>query len=391
MSVKMLAPSASVFADFAILIRCAAAALALILTSTTEVGGVDSAESQGLHITNPKAILIPASGLGFTGYTDSNSPVVWTQIRGRPILHVLTSVDGAPSRSLGPGLSNLGPARGVTIEPWPSGGNWLEAVVADDDGTWYGYYHNERPSQFCGEEPQRMVPRIGAVRSYDQGRRWEDLGLILEAPPETDACDSPNTYFVGGVGDFSVILDRDKLDLYIFYSQYVRWMPSQGVAVARLPWADRDEPVGKVSIYAEGGWASPTADESIADDTQPGRWTYPHAVPVFPAKDSWHDQDGTVDAYWGPSVHWNTYLRQYVMLLNRAKDSQWTQQGIYISYARRLDDPNAWTSPRKLLSGGRWYPQVVGLETGTGTDKMAGEVARFFMSGYSEYLIQFLR
>ena len=71
------------------------------------------------------------------------------------------------------------------------------------------------------------------------------------------------------------------------------------------------------------------------------------------------------------------------MLLNRAKDSQWTQQGIYISYAKRLDDPKAWSQPRRLLSGGRWYPQVFGLETGSGTDKTAGEVARFFMSGYS--------
>ena len=384
--------SASAFADFThILFQCSAIALAIFLTSTTEVGGVDGAESQGNYQPNPKAILIPARGMGFTGHVDSNSPGVWAQVRGRMILHVLMSIDGSPGRALGLGLTSLGPSQKVTIEPWPSGGNWLEAVIADDDGVWYGYYHNERPSQFCGEELQRMAPRIGAVRSFDHGRTWEDFGTIIEAPPETDECASPNTYFVGGVGDFSVILDRDKLDLYFFYSQYVGWMPSQGVAMARLPWADRNEPVGKVTVYADGGWTSPAADESIVDESQPARWTYPHALPVFPARHSWHDPDGIVDAYWGPSVHWNTYVKQYVMLLNRAKDSQWTQQGIYISYAKKLDDPKAWSQPRRLLPGGRWYPQVFGLETGSGTDKTAGEVARFFMSGYSEYLIQFLR
>jgi hypothetical protein len=384
--------STSAFADSTvILFRCCAIAVAIFLTGTTEVGGVDLSESQGTYTPNPKAILIPARGLGFTGYADSNSPGVWAEVRGRSILHVLTSIDGAPSRSLGSDLTALGPPRDVRIEPWPSGGNWLEAVIADDDGVWYGYYHNERHSQFCGEEQQRMAPRIGAARSFDNGRTWEDLGIVLEAPPETDECDSPNTYFVGGVGDFSAILDRDKLDLYFFYSQYVGWTPSQGVAIARLPWADRNEPVGKITIYADGGWASPTSDDSMVDESAPARWSYPHAVPVFPARVSWHNPEGSVDAYWGPSVHWNTHLRQYVMLLNRAKDSQWTQQGIYISYAKTLDDPKAWSAPRKLISGGRWYPQVFGLETGTGTDKTAGEVARFFMSGYSEYLIQFLR
>ena len=384
------ASSSSAFADSLILLRWGAIAIGIFLTTTTDVGGVDGVE-QGPYPAKPKAMLVPTRGLGFTGSADSNTPGVWAQVRGRDVLHVLTSIDGAPSRAFGLGLSTLGPARGVKIEPWPSGGNWLEAVVADDDGIWYGYYHNERPSQSCGEEQQRMAPRIGAVRSVNQGRTWEDLGTILEAPPETDECDSPNTYFVGGVGDFSVILDQDKLDLYIFYSQYVGWTPSQGVAVARLPWAERNEPVGKVTILADEGWVSPTADEGIVDEIQPARWRYPYGVPLFPARDSWHDQDGTVDVFWGPSVHWNTYLGQYVMLLNRAMDSQWTQQGIYISYATRLDDPKAWSAPRKLLSGGRWYPQVFGLETGTGTDKTAGQVARFFMSGYSEYLIQFLR
>ena len=113
--------------------------------------------------------------------------------------------------------------------------------------------------------------------------------------------------------------------------------------------------------------------------------------PIFAAKDSWHDGDSKVDAFWGPSVHWNTSIEQYVMLLNRAKDIHWAQEGIYISYASRLDDPAAWSAPKRLLSGGNWYPQVLGLEAGIGTDKIAGDSARFFMSGQSDYLIRFIR
>ena len=41
------------------------------------------------------------------------------------------------------------------------------------------------------------------------------------------------------------------------------------------------------------------------------------------------------------------------------------------------------------MSGGRWYPQVLGLEEDSGTDKLAGERARLFVSGTSTYEIVF--
>ncbi|MCS7264659.1 MAG: hypothetical protein NZ805_07485 [Armatimonadetes bacterium] len=37
----------------------------------------------------------------------------------------------------------------------------------------------------------------------------------------------------------------------------------------------------------------------------------------------------------------------------------------------------------------RWYPQVIGLRQGE-TDKLAGEVVRFFMSGVYEWEIVFM-
>jgi hypothetical protein len=118
---------------------------------------------------------------------------------------------------------------------------------------------------------------------------------------------------------------------------------------------------------------------------------YPEGTPLVAAAQAWHDGDDRVDAFWGPSVHWNEYLEQYVMLLNRSQDESYGQEGIYVSFAPRLDDPRLWTLPRRLLNGGRWYPQVLGLEAGEGTDKIAGATARFFLSGQSDYLITFAR
>jgi hypothetical protein len=232
-----------------------------------------------------------------------------------------------------------------------------------------------------------VLPRIGAARSFDRGATWEMLGVILEAPPRTYDCTTENLYFVGGVGDFSVQLDPQSQDLYFFYSLYLRSPSAQGVGVARLAWADRDEPNGKITIWRNGAWLPAAA----IGDADPQRWFYPAASPIVPATDSWHDDGQVVDAFWGPSVHWNTHISRYVMLMSRAKDRNWGTEGIYISYSPSLDDPALWSKPAKILNGGKWYPQVLGLETGSGTDKVAGEWARFFMMGTSHHLIHFIR
>jgi hypothetical protein len=113
-------------------------------------------------------------------------------------------------------------------------------------------------------------------------------------------------------------------------------------------------------------------------------------MPVYRAADDWHT-GLTVDAFWGPSVHWNTHVEQYVMLLNRAADSAWRQEGIYVAFSPTLADPASWSAPQRLLVGGDWYPQVLGSETGSGTDKVAGERARLFIAGRSRHTIQFTR
>ncbi len=336
----------------------------------------------------PTVTLVPTSPLRLPGPVDSNSPAFWGLEEGELRLYVVQSRAGA-QLAAGPSLTALEPLGQVDFTENINGDRWIEAVVPDVDGTLYGYYHNE-PSGVCPGRTGITAPRIGAARSRDLGRTWEDLGIILEAPPGTLRCDTRNRYFAGGVGDFSVVLDRDETDLYIFFSAYSgpRWR--QGVAVARMLWADRDEPQGKVAIWNEGRWEYPAPVED--EEGTALAWIYPPATPIYPVAQSWHDPSGRPDAFWGPSVHWNTYLRRYVMLLNHAIDRNWTQEGIYIAYsAAELDVPLDWSTPQRLFTTSAWYPQVFGLERGSGTDRLAGRVARLFVGGKSEYLLVFRR
>lgn len=343
----------------------------------------------------PRAALTAALPLTLPGSVDSNSPLVWDLEDGQRRLFVMTSHAGRPSIASGTALERLGAPAEISLLPHPGYGVWMEAVVSDEVETWYGFYHNEWPATACGRD-DRFVPRIGAAKSTDRGRSWQNLGTVLQAAQSTTACDSQNGYVIGGVGDLSVMLDRNQTHLYIFYSQYQRQREAQGVAVARLLWANRDRPSGRVEIWRNGIW-EPRAGRLALSPLLPGamrrrlEWTYPAATPLVSASFPWHDTDGKVDAFWGPSVHWNTALEQYVMLLNRAKDENYGMEGIYVSFSPTLDNPLAWSAPQKLLTGGKWYPQVVGSTPGTGTDKLAGASARFFMSGRSDWMINFFK
>jgi hypothetical protein len=146
-----------------------------------------------------------------------------------------------------------------------------------------------------------------------------------------------------------------------------------------MAFADRFNPEGKVWKYYNGAW------------TEAGRGG--RVTPVFPVKTAW--QTATPDALWGPSVHWNTYLNCYVMLLNHAAgDPGWSQEGIYVSFCSDLSRPESWTTPRKILDKSEFpgwyffYPQVMGLEAG-GTDRLAGKVARLYVGGTSNWEIEF--
>jgi hypothetical protein len=332
----------------------------------------------------PLVRLPGAGGIGDrAGESDSNSPAHWD---GNTFYILSAAVESW--RDSGPNLFQIHAApRAVVFDRPISGGRWIESTWKAEDGTLYGWYHNEPEGLFPrpGDVGPLTAPRIGAARSQDNGATWEDLGIILEAPAGSLRRDTRNLYFGGGNGDFSVIPDQRQGYLYFLFSSYYREVAEQGVSVARMRYADRDHPAGHVWKWRAGRWSEPGLG---------GRVT-----PVFPAARDWHGE--TPDAFWGPSIHWNSYLKQYVVLLNRATNITWRQEGIYISFNRDLADPAGWTSPRKILGreangvdpGRRidWYPQVIGLNTEQHeTDKQAGRLARLFIHGRSGWEIVFL-
>jgi hypothetical protein len=373
-------------------LRGAARWLGLVAASFAIFASLPSLPVATAQIGVPVATLEPASTIAFAGDTDSNSPSVWSLVSGRQYLYVLNSVAGRTTQSRGLSVDKLTPLNTVKWSPTaPLGGAWIEAIVPDPAGSnWYGFYHNEREHVVC-PGTGKVLPRIGAARSSDRGLTWRDLGIVIEAPPGSERCDTSNHYFVGGVGDFSVMLDKDQQFLYFYYTQYFEKGADVGVAVARLTWANRNSPVNKATVWNAGAWLPGSTQRVLQPDGKTAnQFVHRVATPMPKAPDSWDGGTPAVDVFWGPAIHWNTALGMYVMLLNRANGANWTQEGIYVSYSKTLDDPRAWSAPIKLLGGGTWYPQVVGLEAG-GTDKEAGAVARFFMTGRSQYLIRFSR
>jgi hypothetical protein len=268
---------------------------------------------------------------------------------------------------------------------------WLESVWRDERGLLYGWYHYE-PDDVCKPKAHLpTAPRIGALRSRDNGATWDHLGIVLEAPPDSLRCDTPSPWDAGGHGDFSVIPDPQSEYLYLLFSSYVKDPAEQGVAIARMRCDDRDAPVGKVFKWHAGEWREPGLG---------GRLT-----PIWKAKIDWHRPDA--DLFWGPSIHWNTHVGTFAMLMNRAVTTGMKGDGTWVSFNTDLANPKGWSEPVQILTADQariategahpgnaanfgWYPQVMGTGTGE-TDRLAGRIARLFIAGVSRREILFLK
>ena len=310
-----------------------------------------------------RATLRAANPIILPGISDSNSPVHWRD--GKIVIFQSLSL---PLMTQGLRQFEQLKAKAVVLKNSNHYPLWIESTWVDDDGTLYAWYHHEQWA--C---KPLAVAQIGALVSNDGGNSFSDLGIILESGYPSD-CRAGNGIFAGGHGDFTVLLDPWRQYFYFYFTNYSGPLSSQGVAVARMAFTDRRNPVGRLWKFRENSWAEPGLRGSL--------------TAVLPARVSWNRL--TTDSFWGPSLHWNTFLNQYVMLLSRSCCApKWPQEGIYISFNPDLSNPYAWTPPTKILNGeqAQWYPQVIGLRPGT--DKLAGRVARFYMGGESHWNIVF--
>ncbi len=316
-----------------------------------------------------------APPVAFPRGTDCNSPCWWSD----GTLYILNST-GHSTRSWGKNVETLERGGEITYTAWRDGGRWIESVYPDEDGgALYGWYHNE-PAHLFSDEWHRgrqfpmTAPFIGAAVSYDNGETWDDLGLILTGGPETLNLENHNYWFAGGNGDFSVILDREKEYFYFLFGTYYKDAAQQGISLARMRYNDRGCPVGRVMKWRGGGWQEPGLRGQV--------------TPVIPARADWYSPQP--DAFWGPSVHWNHHIGRYVILMNRAVDPHWKQDGIYMSFAHDISDPRQWTEPLRILEHQGWYPQVVGSDApAQETDREAGQSGRLFIHGKSHHFIHF--
>jgi hypothetical protein len=249
---------------------------------------------------------------------------------------------------------------------------WIESAWVDEDGTVFAWYHHE-PQGLC-KGSNLTAPQIGALVSRDGGHTYTDLGIVLTSGYGID-CSARNGYFAGGNGDFTVVLGNRRQYFYFLFSNYGGPLEQQGVAIARMRYDLRHRPSGAVQKFYAGEWMEPGIG---------GR-----ATPVFGAKTAWSVEN--TDSFWGPSVHWNTHLQKFVMLLNRSCCSPgWPQEGVYVSFNKALADPEGWSVPVKIMSGTHWYPQVLGLGPGE-TDTVAGRIARLYIYGESTWKLIFFR
>lgn len=305
---------------------------------------------------------------------DCNSPAFW-----RDGQLFWFGSHGSPWLSSGPNQFGPFETRPVALPSADNSPKWMESVWTEGSASViWGWYHAE-PVNLVPNSTL-TAPKIGATVSFDGGYTMTDLGFVLESGDPLDPA-AQNGYFAGGHGDFSVVLDRSRKYFYFFYGNYGGAVESQGVGIARMAYEDRANPVGKVWKYHNGAWREAGVG---------GRVT-----PIFPVQRAW--QSKSPDAFWGPSVHWNTYLNCYVMLLNRAAGERWAQEGVYISFCSDLSRPETWSTPRQILSradgdfpdAGDFYAQVMGLDPGD-TERRAGQLARLYLRGVSKWEIDFI-
>jgi hypothetical protein len=289
------------------------------------------------------------------------------------------------------------------------------ATLPYDSNTGKGYINHLWPQGLTGPQSPAAVCRIGIMKSTDGGHSWQNKGIVLEDLQPRMILKPHNTSntFAGGVGDPCAIASGDYL--LIFYGEYgfpgsyvagsyqraAEWK-GQCISVARIALAHLDNPVGKVSRWDGQQFAA--AYDGVGT---------PIASLQIPLTDSGGPASSPTGGFhWGPSVSWNTYLQQWVMLMGHVTGASWKGSKIYISFnphANLSEGNNAqqWSKPRLLLDKPGytiWYPSLQPTQSKADVDARytcmrLGQTARLFYKAIkpdtsvyiSEYQLRFLK
>jgi len=281
-----------------------------------------------------------------------------------------------------------------------------------DSSTGVGYIDYRWPEGLTGPQSPAAVCRIGIMKSVDGGHSWENKGIVLEDLQPRMILKPFNTSktFAGGVGDPSAIASGDHL--FIFYGEYgypgiydstkydakTEWA-GQCISIASIPLKDLDDPVGKVKRWNGNSFSA------AYDDI--GKPVASLQIPIENGGGAASSPGGGF--HWGPSVSWNTYLKQWVMLMGHVTGSSWKGSKIFISFNPNKDlgkgnNSQQWSKPKLLLDKPGhtiWYPS---LQPTQSKDDVAnkytclqlGQTARLFYKDItdtsmymSEYMIRF--
>ena len=284
---------------------------------------------------------------------------------------------------------------------------WMEAVYrAPRTGILYGLYHlEEGPYVHCpppNDRPYLSVPHIGLGRSRDNGRTWENLGIIVSDGSFEISCDSPVRFFAGGVGDPSMAVGPDSTYAYIAFTDYTGADPrTQGIQLARIAIADLNAPLNadgtsKALRWRDGAWSGPGLQGTPGPRVGQS-WTptpLGQATPLLPPQRSWLREDG--GGYWGPSLSYNTHVGAFMLLLNKVSGARaFDADGNHLAFVPDMAVPRAEpATPIRLdvLPNGpkpAWYVQALGDPAMRGTSAWTGQDARLFLGEHSTVVLHF--
>ena len=221
-----------------------------------------------------------------------------------------------------------------------NGGAWLYSVMRRGGQRLLAFYHAE-DHKFPRSPDSKWTAykSIARCTSEDMGLSWGERAQILTAHQP-----KPQTAAWSGLGDHCTVWDeKDRRYMCFFQENAI-------LCMAMSP--DLEGRPGSWCKWYQGGF------------TEPGLGGRATPIPALA-----HHRGGN------PSVHWNTFLEQWVMVWHRWEGDLW------ISTSQDLLE---WTPPKLLLgrpagAGKVWYPTLIG-----DSDQVGGETVTLLFAEFQD-------